>query len=203
MRKNEFIKKYGKDIETLTKELNVCAQTISNWDRLGYDLIEKAKNFNVFRGNKHLQRLWGNMKSRCENPLNKRYKSYGGKGIRIELTKHDILFLWKRDKAHLLEKASIDRINPEKNYSLENCRFIEMSDNSRRHNFKLNNSKKYDPNGQEKISKFLKTSTGLIIIKCGYCKESWTPRTDNPVRCPRCQKKLSKRKKWKPPDGNR
>ena len=49
-----------------------------------------------------------------------------GKGIRNFLTSEDIKFLLKRDNANLMKKPSIDRINHNDNYTLENCRIIEM-----------------------------------------------------------------------------
>ncbi len=46
--------------------------------------------------------------------------------------------LWFRDKAWLLEKASIDRINNNGDYTYENCRFIEQRENARLGNIGLN-----------------------------------------------------------------
>jgi hypothetical protein len=38
--------------------------------------------------------------------------------------------MWKRDKAHLLARPSVDRIDNDGNYELSNCRFIELHENS-------------------------------------------------------------------------
>lgn len=40
--------------------------------------------------------------------------------------------LWERDRAWLLKRPSIDRIDPDGHYEVRNCRFIELSENSRR-----------------------------------------------------------------------
>lgn len=85
--------------------------------------------------NKHpLYKCWKNMKTRCYNPKNKNYKSYGDKGIIV-------CNEWKNDSTAFLKWAfangwlkglSIDRINNNGNYEPENCRFISGSENTRK-----------------------------------------------------------------------
>lgn len=71
-------------------------------------------------------RCYDNIISRCgKNGI------YGKKGIKNFLTQKDLKKLWFRDKAYLLKKYSIDRINPKKHYTFKNCRFIELSENCR------------------------------------------------------------------------
>ena len=65
-------------------------------------------------------------KWRCRNTKNKNYYL---KGIKCFLTKDQIKQLWFRDKAYNLKKSSIDRLDSKKNYTYENCRFIEVTDN--------------------------------------------------------------------------
>lgn len=57
---------------------------------------------------------------------------YGIRGIKNYLTKEDVEFLWQRDLAEKMEKPSIDRIDPSGDYTLQNSRFIEFSENVRR-----------------------------------------------------------------------
>ncbi len=69
---------------------------------------------------------------RCNNPNIDKYKYYGGRGIKFLMALKDLKFLWFRDKAYLMEQPSIDRKNNDGNYTLENCRFIEMIENIKR-----------------------------------------------------------------------
>ena len=76
------------------------------------------------------KRILESIKQRCNNLKNKRYKSYGGRGIKCLITEKELKFLWFRDKAYLLKHPSIDRINNDGNYCIDNCKFIEFSHNS-------------------------------------------------------------------------
>jgi hypothetical protein len=124
-------------LSDLSKRLKISPGTLSEWDRLGFDIFDKSRHLHVFDGNRRLQRLWGNINHRCSNPNDKKYKFYGGRGIKVFLTKEDLLNLWERDKACLLREPSIDRIDSNKDYEIDNCRFIEMNENrTRRYYFK-------------------------------------------------------------------
>lgn len=68
---------------------------------------------------------------RCHNKKHRKYPRYGGRGIKFLMAKGDFKFLWFRDKAYLMKKASIDRIDNNGNYTVDNCRFIELSKNSK------------------------------------------------------------------------
>ena len=77
-------------------------------------------------------RRFSSMKTRCNNTKSKDYKWYGEKGIKCLLTKEQLAHIWYRDNASGMKQPSIDRINSNGNYELNNCRFIEMTENSRR-----------------------------------------------------------------------
>ena len=63
--------------------------------------------------------------SRCSQKNNHYYK----KGIKNFLTLDDLKLLWYRNKAYSLKQPSIHRKNRNKNYTLENCKFIELVNN--------------------------------------------------------------------------
>ena len=76
---------------------------------------------------------WMNMKQRCDNKKNPKYVRYGGRGIKVCQEWYDIhnFYEWAK-KSGWFEGASIDRINNDGNYCPENCRWISMSENSRK-----------------------------------------------------------------------
>jgi hypothetical protein len=82
-------------------------------------------------------------RQRCNNPKNEAYKYYGGRGIKSFLTEKEVEFLWHRDSAINMTKPSIDRINNNGNYELNNCCFIELEINVKKGNKLL---LKYDKN---------------------------------------------------------
>jgi hypothetical protein len=71
---------------------------------------------------------------RCYNPNNKAYKNYGGKGIKKFLTTKNIKYMMIRDNYFDLKKPSIDRLDSNGNYCIENCKFIELSENISKRN---------------------------------------------------------------------
>lgn len=74
--------------------------------------------------------LYKDIGKRCHNTDNKSYKWYGFKGIKRIITAKEIKELWFRDKAYLMKKPSLDRINANDHYRFNNCRFIEHSLNA-------------------------------------------------------------------------
>lgn len=86
----------------------------------------------AFHERKPWYRCWQQAHQRCENPNDSSYKFYGARGIRCHLTQADIEKLWKRDKAEAMERPSIDRIDSLKDYTLDNCQFLEHRDNCKK-----------------------------------------------------------------------
>lgn len=85
---------------------------------------------------KHGNRL-ASIKSRCSKKNNPSYKSYGAKGVKCYLSIDDLEYLWNRDKAAFMRQPSLDRINSNGHYHLNNCRFMELIENIKRRPTKI------------------------------------------------------------------
>lgn len=80
-------------------------------------------------------RCWTRMKNRCTNKNAKDYKYYGGRGISVckEWRRFENFF---KDMGAVPPGMEIDRIDNEKNYSKENCRWTTHKENC--NNFRRN-----------------------------------------------------------------
>lgn len=71
--------------------------------------------------------VWKQMIQRCENPKNPAYHNYGGRGISVCEEWHDFEAFFS-DMGDRPKGYSIDRIENDKGYSKENCKWSTMSE---------------------------------------------------------------------------
>lgn len=67
---------------------------------------------------------WCHMKARCDNPQNKAYKYYGGRGVTYCESWKDFENFYK-DMGEAPEGLSLDRVDCNGNYCKENCRWAD------------------------------------------------------------------------------
>lgn len=82
--------------------------------------------------NTKLYYIWINMKSRCYKKYNTDYHNYGLRGIKVceEWQKFEPFYEWAMSNGYK-EGLSIERIDVNKDYYPENCKWITMSEQAK------------------------------------------------------------------------
>lgn len=85
-----------------------------------------------------LYRTWTNMKVRCNNPNDERYKHYGEKGIKVceEWKSFSNFKLWALENGYT-DSLTIDRKDVKGNYEPSNCQFITNEENAGKDNITI------------------------------------------------------------------
>ena len=120
-----------------TKEIRTDSLTSGNVSSCGC-LRDKQAVINVQKNHRHklsytrVYGIWQNMKDRCQNPENKSYVRYGGRGIKVcdEWLVPDNFFEWALNNGYR-DDLTIDRIDNDGNYEPTNCRWTTNKEQSR------------------------------------------------------------------------
>ena len=77
--------------------------------------------------------IWSSMKSRCLNINNKSFQNYGGRGIRVceeWLQSFEAFATWAHENGYA-DNLTIDRVDNDKDYTPDNCRWVDRTTQSR------------------------------------------------------------------------
>jgi hypothetical protein len=101
----------------------------------------------LYKDNRELFNIWQTMRTRCENPNRENYKRYGARGITVceEWNEAKNFVEWALNNGYK-KGLQLDRIDNNKGYSPDNCRFVTATENSRNRR----NTKFLTINGQTK-----------------------------------------------------
>lgn len=121
---------------------------------------ERASESNRTHGlsKERLYFTWKDMRSRCQNPRSKEYANYGGRGILLCKEWEDYLKFREWALSHgYQENLTIDRIDNDKGYCPENCRWATRTQQNR--NMRRNHHVTY--HGKDYIAAELARKAGI------------------------------------------
>lgn len=93
---------------------------------------KRAWKHGAYVRNKRLYNIWSTMLHRCEDHKREKFKDYGGRGITVCEEWHDPnkFMDWAEEHGYD-DNLQLDRIDNNKGYSPDNCRWISVKENCR------------------------------------------------------------------------
>lgn len=106
---------------------------IENCKNMRKPTSEENGNYIDGRSKHPLYGTWVQMLSRCENPKNKKYQYYGGRGIKVCDEWHDFwkFVKWSDSVGGRPKGYTLDRKNGNKDYEPPNCRWADWKTQQR------------------------------------------------------------------------
>lgn len=107
---------------------------------------------------------WTSMKSRCNNENDPSYEYYGGRGITVCEEWGDFIKFYG-DMGTRPEGTSIDRIDVDKGYYKDNCRWADMS--------------QQNSNKRPQMSRHKRNTSGIVGVTYKKDRDVWRARHRN------------------------
>lgn len=118
--------------------------------------------------------IWRAMVSRCNNPNNRSYENYGGRGIHVcdEWLDSSSFFGWAIANGYS-EGLTIERVDVNKGYEPSNCKWIPKAEQARN----KTNNRMLEINGERKCLAQWCEEYGVdyFMVRQRICKLGWEP----------------------------
>lgn len=108
--------------------------------------------------------VWANMRARCNNPNSTFYHNYGGRGICHQESWNSFEAFWEDMGDTYVEGLELDRIDPNGNYTKENCRWADDC-------IQAYNKRKYNNNTSGKTGVVLNKRSNKWVVTINVNKE--------------------------------
>lgn len=96
--------------------------------------------------------IWLNMRDRCNRPKSTIFKHYGARGIKVcDSWQNSFINFWKDMEFGYSENLSIDRINNNKGYSPENCKWSTRKEQNRNQRTNVTHKKECAVEASERL----------------------------------------------------
>lgn len=159
----EFLCDCGNSIENTIGAFN-CGH-VRSCGCLLKDIMKNRANYHGMKGT-NVYNSWTRMKDRCNNPNDRLYDSYGGRGITVCKEWNESFLKFYEDMGDCPESFSIDRIDTNKGYYPENCRWGSKYVQSRNRGSSVGTSKYKGVQYEESSGKWIATiSVGKLKAK--------------------------------------